>query len=274
MNEPGPHDDVVRAYSEWAGRYDDQENLTSCWGEVTAQSFARIRLRDRHRFVIDAGCGTGHALRNLVTTSASSVQFVGVEPAENMRARASERLREFRNVRVVDGRFEDLPIETASVDYLYSLMAFHWTTDLEQSVSELARVLKADGEIDLFFAGRKTGREFTSKTTPIVLRNVGPGRLLQAAGQRKQLTRDEVESFFARQFPSDRLTVEESLKTYYDNLEGHWSWWMPRTAGHFAKIPTAERKACEKEIRAAIESLQTDNGIPYTVHLLHVNIGS
>ena len=34
---------------------------------------------------------------------------------------------------VIEGRFESIPLESASIDYLYSVLAFHWTTDLEAS---------------------------------------------------------------------------------------------------------------------------------------------
>ena len=44
------------------------------------------------------------------------------------------------NVRIVDGCFESLPLEPHSLDYLYSVLAFHWTTDdavkLEPSTSQ------------------------------------------------------------------------------------------------------------------------------------------
>jgi ubiquinone/menaquinone biosynthesis C-methylase UbiE len=95
------------------------------------------------------------------------VQFIGVEPAANMRKLADARAADYPNARILEGRFESLPLETHSVDYLYSILAFHWTSDLDKSVAELARIPRPTGEMDLTFIGRHNGREFIQKTTPV-----------------------------------------------------------------------------------------------------------
>src|SRR5882724_617035 len=105
-------------------------------------------------------------------------------------------------------------------------MAFHWVTDLDRSVNELRRVLRATGEADLFFIGRWNGREFIKKTTPIFLKYMGPARLLQAAKLRKQLSREDALKLFRSRFTDAQVSVEESYHTYYDSLEGHWGWWV------------------------------------------------
>jgi SAM-dependent methyltransferase len=172
---------------------------------------------------------------------------------------------------VIDGRFEDLPLESDSVDYLYSILAFHWTTDVDRSIAEIARVLKPEGEFDLFFTGRHTGREFTRKTTPIFLKYLG-ARLLSSAQKRQHLTAESTRAAFRAHFDDDRLDVTESRKTYHDDLDGHWSWWVARTAGHFRAMDQHKRQPCDRDIRQAIAELQEDQGIPYTVHLIHVSL--
>ena len=136
--------------------YDDDSNIGSCWGRVTRHALGLVRLRDTHKTVVDVGCGTGRELSQLASDHPRHVRFIGVEPAANMRRIAAARTARCPNVRIVDGRFERLPLETQSVDYLYSVLAFHWTTDLRKSVSELARVLRPTGEMDLTFIGRNT----------------------------------------------------------------------------------------------------------------------
>jgi ubiquinone/menaquinone biosynthesis C-methylase UbiE len=267
-------DSVIGAYSREAGRYDGEGNLHSCWAVVAERALAGIGLRERHRVVVEVGCGSGRALRELAARAGPGAQIIGIEPAEGMRVRACEALRDIRNVSVVDGRFEKLPIATATVDYLLSILAFHWTTDPEGSVDELARVLRSDGEMDLFFSGRETGREFTARTTPVFLRYMGPALLLQSAGLRTHLTREAAERLFRRRFAADRLAVDDSIETHYDDLEGHWSWWVARAAGHFGRIPAERRAECDAEVREAIRSLGPDGRIPYTVHLLHVRLRS
>jgi len=265
-------DVVIRTYSERAGDYDREGNLESCWGQAAKQALQQISLKESYDVVADLGCGAGHALLELASRPHAVSQFIGVEPADDMRDHAVKKLEGMAGVSVRNGRFEEIPIETGSVDYLFSILAFHWVTDLDKSVEELARVLKPDGEMDLFFVGRDAGRDFVKKTSPIFMKYMGLGWVVESAKMRKHLSRDGAEELFRKSFAGERLTVQEEFKTYYDDLEGHWSWWVPRLGAHFANMPQEKREHCDKECREAIASLGTAEGIPYEVHLLHVRV--
>ena len=58
------------------------------------------------------------------------------------------------------------------------ILAFHWATDLDASVDELALVLKPTGEIDMTFVGRHNGREFIRRTTPVFVEYMTPATAL------------------------------------------------------------------------------------------------
>lgn len=262
---------VIETYSRLAPLYDEERNLNSCWGRATKEALAGIDLEERYRRVVDVGCGTGRALIELAARARPVVEFIGIEPARAMRARARELTTHLKNVRVSDGAFERLPLDSASVDYLYSLMAFHWVTDPARAVAEIARVLRLDGELDLIFIGRRNGREFIKKTTPIFLKHMGPALLLKSAAMRKQFTLEEARSLFGGVFKETELSVRESYDTYYDTLEGHWGWWV-RIEGQFLGLPPERKDACDREVRAALAQLQTERGIPYTIHSLHVRL--
>ncbi len=262
---------VIETYSRLAIEYGDTENLDSCWGSVARDSLNSVALKDKHKVVVDVGCGAGRELAQLASRYSPDVQFIGIEPAVNMREIAIRRTAEYPNVKVLDGRFESLSLESGSVDYLYSILAFHWTTDVEKSVIELARVLKPTGEMDLTFIGRDNGREFIRKTTPVFFRYMTPAVMVEAASLRKQLTVREASAVFGKAFASHRLSVEESYHTCYDTLEGHWAWWV-RIEAQLVNMPQAVRAECDKAVRAEIATLETDKGIPYTVHLLHVRL--
>ena len=124
--------------------------------------------------------------------------------------------------------------------------------------------------MDLYFAGRESGKEFSKVAGPIFLRYLGFRRFLESAERRQRMTLDEVRSVFGESFPL-RLTVSESFETHYDTLEGHMGWWV-RIRGHFDGIEPEDRVACERDMWDAIASLETGDGIPYTVHLLHVHL--
>ncbi len=252
--------------------YGGDANLGSCWGLATDKAFAWLRPASHFDRIVDVGCGTGEYLVRVAEMVGPSTQIVGVEPAAAMREGAVGLCRDRPNVRVVDGRFEAMPLEAASVDYLFSLMAFHWVPDPQPALSELARVLGDEGQMDIVFAGRRTGHEFAKVLTPIFLKFMGPRQLLQAAKLRQQLDLDATRELFAASFPDSRLEIEEDLQAYYDDLDGHWGWWVARAQGQLDAVPPDRREACNAAVRAAIEGLEQSEGIPYTVHAVHVRL--
>jgi ubiquinone/menaquinone biosynthesis C-methylase UbiE len=260
---------IIETYSQLAKTYDDDSNQHSCWGLAAERALTSLTIRNDYELVLDVGCGTGRALSRLACISRPSIEFIGIDPAKNMRSRATERTKRNRNIKILDGSFEKIPLESSSVDYMYSIFAFHWTTDLEASVKEISRVLKPTAEMDVFFIGRNNGREFIQRTSPIFLKYMGPALLLDSARMRKQLKKEEALQLFAATLPPQRLSVEESYETYYDTLEGHWGWWV-RIEGQFVGIPADKRETCNHEVRDALLSLAGEKGIPYTIHRLHV----
>jgi ubiquinone/menaquinone biosynthesis C-methylase UbiE len=262
---------IIETYSRLAQQYDDAANLRSCWGRATEKALTSLAIKDDHRVVLDVGCGTGRALLRLASGAHPSVRLIGIDPAENMRLLAIERTRHLSGITILDGGFESIPLASHSVDYLYSIFAFHWVTDLDVAVEEIARVLKPTGEMDLFFIGRNNGRQFIQRTSPIFLRYMGPALLLESARMRKQLKKEEAIELFRRAFSPSRLSVEESYETYYDTLEGHWGWWV-RVEGHFMQIPREKREECNREVKEALLSLAHEREIPYTIHQLHVRL--
>lgn len=262
---------IVDTYSRLAREYDEEANFLSCWGRASELALSHIRLRDAYNVVVDMGCGTGRAIQALASAAPPHIRFIGIDPAENMCSMAAQKTSGNAQVNVRQGAFEKIPLETGSVDYLYSILAFHWVTDLQASVAEIARVLKPSGEMDLFFIGRDNGREFIRKTSAIFLKYMGPALLLDSARLRKQLTREAALVLFSHAFERSHLTVDESFTTYYDTLEGHWSWWV-RVEGHFVKIPADKKAQCDREVKEALRSLAEPRGIPYTIHQLHVRL--
>lgn len=260
---------IIDTYSKLANEYESLENLNSCWGLMTKHCLGLTRIKADASLVADVGCGPGIELAQIAQKQPAT-SFIGVEPAEELRKSALSKASQLKNVAVANGRFEQLPMEDHSIDYLYSILAFHWTTDLQGSVKEFARVLKADGEMDLMFIGRHNGKEFIKQTSPIFYKYISPRVLMESAAMRQQMTREAADALFRPVF-ADRLSVTESYHTYYDTLEGHWSWWC-RIEGQFVNIQPEVRAECDREVKAAIAELETEKGIPYTIHLLHVSV--
>lgn len=262
---------IIETYSKLAATYESEENLRSCWGKSAEHAMGLLAIKESSELVVEVGCGPGIHLESLIESGSDKTQFVGVEPAEKLRLNAAERMKKYANAKLLDGRFEELPLESNSVDYLFSINAFHWVTDVEKSVHELARVLKENGELDIIFSGRHTGKEFISKTTPVYFKHLSPRQIMDAALSRQRLTVETVDDAFRPVFGSRELSVSDSYHTYYDTLEGHWSWWV-RIEGQFSGVDKETKAECDRAIKEAIATLETEAGIPYTIHLVHVKI--
>jgi len=91
--------------------------------------------------VLDAGCGTGHQVADLVEAGFSAV---GVEPAAEMRTRA-EALNP--GVEVVDGSITDLPFGDASFDAVIALEVLRYLprSDNLAAYREMRRILRPGG---------------------------------------------------------------------------------------------------------------------------------
>jgi ubiquinone/menaquinone biosynthesis C-methylase UbiE len=262
---------VVTGYSDLASAYDAPANLRSCWGTSTDEIVGGLELRASYRTIADIGCGTGQALEALAERAPNDAELVGVEPAAQMRDRAEVHTRRFPNVRILEGSFESIPLDSASVDYLYSIYAFHWTTDPARGADEVARVLASKGEMDIFFVGPNNGHEFNRVTTPLMRKYMGRAYMAAAAKMQRQISREQALDLFRRVVGQEGLTVEESQRTYYDTLDGHWGWRV-RIEGHFSRIPADKRRAFDAEVRDALQGLATERGIPYTIHELRVRL--
>src|SRR6267154_1163387 len=98
MNMANP---VVQTYSLLAEKYDDELNLRSCWGRAAEKILGSLVIEGDDQVVLDVGCGTGRALSQLASRSQPNIQFVGIEPAENMRKCALRRIASCPNISIL-----------------------------------------------------------------------------------------------------------------------------------------------------------------------------
>lgn len=94
--------------------------------------------------VLDLGAGTGKGTRALADLGH---RVTAVEPSDGMRAALESGLGS-REVEVLPGRAEQLPLTDASVDSVVCLQAWHWV-DPEAAGPEAARVLRPGGTFGL-----------------------------------------------------------------------------------------------------------------------------
>ena len=103
------------------------------------------------REVLELGFGQGFNLAYLAPRF-SAVRFFGIDltPAHAELARSRLEHLGARNVVLAQGDFHALPWADASFDHVYAIEAFCYARDLQQGLSEVARVLRPGGTFHLF----------------------------------------------------------------------------------------------------------------------------
>lgn len=135
------------------------------------QAEVRQRMLDRldlvkisPRLILDAGCGTGHASRALRQRFAKA-QIVSLDIAMGMLKQTAnqdssiKRLLGLGRQSEVCADIEQLPLQSASVDLLWSNLAMQWCNDLDAAFSEVHRVMQSDGLLMFSTFGPDTLKE-------------------------------------------------------------------------------------------------------------------
>lgn len=94
--------------------------------------------------IVDLGCGTGRFSERL--SRRFNADVVGVDPSEKMLAQARAKPLSHR-VTFVRGSGEEIPCATASVEMIFSSMAFHHLRSPGQVARECHRVLRDAGVV-------------------------------------------------------------------------------------------------------------------------------
>ena len=103
-------------------------------------------LLDPDVVVGDLGCGSG---RIAATIAPYARSVVGVDASPEMLDVARSRLAGFDNVRLVEGRIEELPLESGSLDLALVVHLLHHVADPSAALAEVARVLRPGGRLVL-----------------------------------------------------------------------------------------------------------------------------
>ncbi len=97
--------------------------------------------------VLDIGSGYGGTARYLASTFGCHVNALNLSEVQNRRSESLNKSRNLqRNIRIVEGSFEDLPFRDGSMDICWSIDAILHSGNRRKVVSEVSRVLRNGGD--------------------------------------------------------------------------------------------------------------------------------
>jgi demethylmenaquinone methyltransferase/2-methoxy-6-polyprenyl-1,4-benzoquinol methylase len=142
-------------FDDTAVDYDRLEKIlglgTGSW--YRRQALLRAGLRPGMQ-VVDVGMGTGLVTRQILKITGEPQRLVGVDPSPGMMQQA----RFEQPVECRLGRAEEIPVPTASADFLVMGYALRHIADFAAAAAEFRRVLKPGGRLLVLEITRPEGR--------------------------------------------------------------------------------------------------------------------
>ncbi len=133
---------VRRAFDRAAGSYDDAAGLQREVADELLERLATVRVTPGR--ILDLGCGTGYPTHRLAKMYRSA-EVIGIDFAPAMAARAGRGRWLRRGPMALCADMHRLPLADASVDVVFSSLAFQWIEDLPALFTEVRRVLRPEG---------------------------------------------------------------------------------------------------------------------------------
>ncbi len=147
---------IRRAFNRASGHYDASAVLQVEVGTRLLQRLDLVSIDPA--LILDAGCGTGQAIRPLLRRYRGS-SVIALDLSEGMLRQARKRRRWFRSASPVCADASGLPLRDGSVDLIFSNLMLQWCSDLDAVLAEFRRVLRTGGLLSFTTFGPDTLRE-------------------------------------------------------------------------------------------------------------------
>ncbi len=217
---------------------------------------ARLRPGEE---VLDLGTGTGAVAVAAGRIVGANGNALGVDVSPEMLRIAEARVSALGldNVRVVEGRAEQIPADSEAFDALIASLAFMYVIDREAAARECARVLRPDGRfVAAVWAGPEQADIVRFQQTagsfapPPPVTGVGPGALSDPIAFLEQLSRAGIDAQVETEtFNFDFATFDEA--------------WEVLASVTTAQLAPERRDEARRSVR---EQMWTDPQSPRTFH--------
>lgn len=148
----------------------EREDIAEASRRTVERLADRLPALGADNCILDIGSGYGGAARYLAKRFSCRVIALNLSEKENARNRQLSRAAGVGHlVEVVDGSFEEIPLNDASVDAVWSQDAILHSGEREQVIAEVARVLKPGGDF-LFTDPMESGNCAREDLEPVLAR--------------------------------------------------------------------------------------------------------
>ncbi|MGV3700259.1 cyclopropane-fatty-acyl-phospholipid synthase family protein [Mycobacterium sp. PO2] len=210
-------DDADNFYSLiWGGEdihvgcYEDTDDIGAAGVETVDRMAGLLSNLGSDAMVVDLGAGYGGSARRVASAHGCKVTCVNISETQNANNRAKNRQSGLdRQIHVIHGSFDDVPMPAESADVVWSQDAFLHAPDRRKVIEEAFRLLKPGGEL-VFTDPMQTDDVPDGVLQPVYdrlnLRDLGSMRFYREAAQDIGF---EV---------LDQIDLVHNLRTHYDRV--------------------------------------------------------
>lgn len=128
------------------------EKIASQWDKIR-QGFFSTKVREKAlataniqpgKTAVDLGAGTGFITEGLLE---NGLKVIAVDQSEAMIIVMKKKFEKFNSIGYKVGEAENLPIQDASVNYVFSNMYLHHVESPIKAIKEMVRILKTGGQV-------------------------------------------------------------------------------------------------------------------------------
>lgn len=131
--------------------------------------------------VLDVGCGSGVAGRAYFKDVLNHIKYIGVDMSAAIEQAAADFKKLNIPVGLLQAELNKLPFDDESVDFVFCPGVLHYTLDMKQGITSLARVLKKGGRfIAWIYKRQKPIRHLTDEYIRSVISKLPPREAIAA----------------------------------------------------------------------------------------------
>ncbi|MCM8779738.1 MAG: methyltransferase domain-containing protein [Candidatus Omnitrophica bacterium] len=142
---------IEKKFSRAASNYDRHADIQKYFADLLLERLKSDRAASQN--MLDIGTGTGNLLQGL-SYIYPSANIAGLDISWGMLSKARERMR-----RLLQADAAQLPFKDNSFDLVISNLALQWVVHLQSCFSEIARILKKEGNLYFNIFGPQTLKE-------------------------------------------------------------------------------------------------------------------
>ena len=185
---------------------------------------------------------------------------------------AEEKYKDDNTFSFFEGSFENIPLPDKSVDHIVSTLALHWVKSLKVAASEMRRVLRDDGYLDILMIAKDDGAEFKKSIVAALKKHLSFKQIMGTANLVQRARADQVYSAFSAFDEGYNIVVEEYRDVVYGTFDEHMKWWSARSTPVIAEVE--DKEAFMKDLRDELDKTNTNQGIPFDTAYFHILVRS